>query len=76
MAEQMVMRELLKNDCGKDCKGMLGENLKKKMEIVILSFFAVALIISFVHCCQRFTREENPYSDRLCFKTHFGKRCF
>lgn len=46
MAEQMVMMELLKNDCGKDCKGMLGENLKKKMEIVILSFFAVALIIS------------------------------
>lgn len=46
MAEQMVMMELLKNDCGKDCQGMLREKLKTKMKIVIPSFFAVALIIS------------------------------
>lgn len=31
MAEQMVMMEILKNDCGKDCQGMLREKLKKKI---------------------------------------------
>lgn len=43
MAEQMVMMELLTNECGQDCKGMLREKLKKRIEIVLPIFSAVAL---------------------------------
>lgn len=52
----MVMMELLTNECGQDCKGMLREKLKKRIEIVLPIFSAVALFF-FVHRFQRFTRE-------------------
>lgn len=46
MAEQMVMMELLTNNCGNECKGMLNDELKKRIKIIIPGIFAVALIIS------------------------------
>lgn len=46
MAEQMVMMELVTNERGKDCKGMLREKLKKRTEIVLPIFIADALIFS------------------------------
>lgn len=43
----MDMMELVTNECGQDCKGMLREKLKKRIEIVLpIFFFAVALIFS------------------------------
>lgn len=46
MAEQMVMLDLLTNNCGKDCKSVIREQVRKRKEIIIPGFFAVALIIS------------------------------
>lgn len=46
MTEQMVMMELLTNNCGNECKGMLKDELKKRIKIIIPGIFAVALIIS------------------------------
>lgn len=42
----MVMMELLTNNCGNECKGMLKDELKKRIKIIIPGIFAVALIIS------------------------------
>lgn len=42
----MVVMELLTNECGQDCKGMLREKLKKRIENVLPIFSAVALIFS------------------------------
>lgn len=41
----MAMMELVTNECGQNCKVMMREKLKKRIEI-ILPFFAVALIFS------------------------------
>jgi len=46
MAEQMVMLDLLTNNCGKDCKAVIREQVRKRIAIIIPGFFAVALIIS------------------------------
>lgn len=46
MAEQMVMLDLLTNNCGKDCKSVIREQVRKRIAIIIPGFFAVALIIS------------------------------
>lgn len=42
----MVMNELVTNERGQDCMGMLREKLKKRIEIVLPIFFADALIFS------------------------------
>lgn len=64
MAEQMVTMELLKNDCGKDCQGMLREKLKKKIEIVIPSFLRLHflfLCLSLSNCALRPTLEKGVF---------------
>lgn len=42
----MVMMDLLTNNCGKDCKAVIREQVRKRTEIILAGFFAVALIIS------------------------------
>lgn len=42
----MVMLDLLTNNCGKDCKSVIREQVRKRIAIIIPGFFAVALIIS------------------------------
>lgn len=71
----MDMMELVTNECGQDCKGMLREKLKKRIEIVLPIFFCGCTYIFLVHRCQRFTREENVHSGRLCFTFNTRKCC-
>lgn len=60
MAEEMVMLDLLTNNCGKDCKSVIREQVRKRKEIIILGFFAVALIISLCIVVGVLQRRRNP----------------
>lgn len=50
MAEEMVMLDLLTNNCGKDCKSVIREQVRKRKEIIILALIiSLCIVVGVLH---------------------------